>query len=45
MDIVLKKIGLEGKDFHDSIRQEICDSYLFFGIPFSSSNPGLIQYV
>lgn len=46
MDIVLKKIGLEGKDFHDSIRQkEICDAYLFFGIPFSSSNPGLIQYV
>lgn len=46
MDIVLKKIGLEGKDFHESIRQkEICDSYLFFGIPFSSSNPGLIQYV
>ena len=46
MDIVLKKIGLEGKDFHDSIRQkEICDSYLFFGIPFSSSNPGLIQYI
>ena len=46
MDIVLKKIGLEGKDFHDSIRQkEICDSYLFFGIPFSSSNPGLIEYV
>ena len=46
MDLVLKKIGLEGKDFHDSIRQpEICDSYLFFGIPFSSSNPGLIQYI
>lgn len=46
MDLVLKKIGLEGKDFHDSIRQpEICDAYLFFGIPFSSSNPGLIQYV
>ena len=46
MDIVLKKIGLEGKDFHDSIRQkEICDSYLFFGIPFSSGNPGLIQYI
>ena len=46
MDIVLKKIGLEGKDFHDSIRQkEICDAYLFFGIPFSSSNPGLIEYV
>ena len=46
MDIVLKKIGLEGKDFHDSIRQkEICDAFLFFGIPFSSSNPGLIQYV
>jgi hypothetical protein len=46
MDIVLKKVGLEGKDFHDSIRQkEICDAYLFFGIPFSSSNPGLIQYV
>ena len=46
MDIVLKKIGLEGKDFHDSIRQkEICDAYLFFGVPSSSSNPGLIQYV
>ena len=46
MDLVLKKIGLEGKDFHDSIRQpEICDAYLFFGIPFSSSNSGLIQYV
>lgn len=46
MDLVLKKIGLEGKDFHDSIRQsEICDAYLFFGIPFSSSNPGLIQYI
>ena len=46
MDIVLGEIGLEGKDFHDSIRQkEICDAYLFFGIPFSSSNPGLIQYV
>lgn len=46
MDIVLKKIGLEGKDFHDSIRQkEICDAYLFFGIPFSSSNPGLIEYI
>ena len=46
MDIVLKKIGLEGKDFHDSIRQpEICDAYLFFGIPFSPSNPGLIQYI
>ena len=46
MDIVLKKIGLEGKDFHDSIRQkEICDAYLFFGIPFGSSNPGLIQYI
>lgn len=46
MDLVLKQVGLEGKDFHDSIRQkEICDAYLFFGIPFSSSNPGLIQYV
>lgn len=46
MDIVLKKVGLEGKDFHDSIRQpEICDAYLFFGIPFSSSNPGLIEYI
>lgn len=46
MDIVLKKIGLEGKDFHDSIKQkEICDAYLFFGIPFSSSNPGLIEYI
>ena len=46
MDIVLKKIGLEGKDFHDSLRQpEICDAYLFFGIPFSPSNPGLIQYI
>lgn len=46
MDIVLKKIGLEGKDFHDSLRQpEICDAYLFFGVPFSSSNPGLIEYV
>ena len=46
MDLVLKKIGLEGKDFHDSIRQkEICDAYLFFGIPFGSSNPGLIQYI
>ena len=46
MDIVLKKVGLEGKDFHDSIRQkEVCDAYLFFGIPFSSSNTGLIEYV
>ena len=46
MDIVLKKVGLEGKDFHDSIRQkEICDAYLFFGIPFSSSNPGLVEYI
>ena len=46
MDIVLKKIGLEGKDFHDSIRQpEICDAYLFFGVPFDPSNPGLIQYI
>ena len=46
MDIVLKKIGLEGKDFHDSIRQkEICDAYLFFGIPFRSSNPGLVEYI
>ena len=46
MDIVLKKIGMEGKDFHDSLRQkEICDAYLFFGIPFNSSNPGLIQYI
>ncbi len=46
MDLVLKKIGLEGKDFHDSIRQpEICDAYLFFGIPFSSSNPGLVEYI
>jgi hypothetical protein len=46
MDIVLKKVGLEGKDFHDSIRQkEICDAYLFFGISFSSSNPGLIEYI
>ena len=46
MDIVLKKIGLEGKDFHDSIRQkEICDAYLFFGIPFGSSNPGLVEYI
>ena len=46
MDIVLKKIGLEGKDFHDSLRQkEICDAYLFFGVPFGSSNPGLIQYI
>lgn len=46
MDIVLKKVGLEGKDFHDSIRQpEICDAYLFFGVPFSSSNPGLIEYI
>lgn len=46
MDLVLKKIGIEGKDFHDSIRQsEICDAYLFFGVPFESSNPGLIQYI
>ena len=46
MDIVLKKIGMEGKDFHDSLRQqEICDAYLFFGVPFGSSNPGLIQYI
>ena len=46
MDIVLKKIGIEGKDFHDSLRDpSICDAYLFFGIPFSSSNPGLIQYI
>lgn len=46
MDIVLKKIGLEGKDFHDSLRQpEICDAYLFFGVPFGSSNPALIQYI
>ncbi len=46
MDIVLKKIGLEGKDFHDSLRQkEICDAYLFFGVPFGSSNPGLTQYL
>ena len=46
MDIVLKKIGMEGKDFHDSLRQkEICDAYLFFGIPFESSNPGLIEYI
>ena len=46
MDLVLKKIGIEGKDFHDSIRQkEICDAYLFFGIPFSPDNPGLIQYI
>ena len=46
MDIVLKKIGLEGKDFRDSIRQkEIRDAYLFFGIPFSASNPGLVEYI
>lgn len=46
MDIVLKEIGLEGKDFHDSIRQkEICDAYLFFGIPFRAGNPGLIEYI
>ena len=46
MDIVLKKIGLEGKDFHDSLRKpEICDAYLFFGVPYGSSNPALIQYI
>ena len=46
MDIVLKKIGLEGRDFHDSLRQqEICDAYLFFGVPFGSSNPGLVEYI
>ena len=46
MDIVLGKIGLERRDFRESIRQkEICDAYLFFGIPFSSSNPGLIEYI
>ncbi len=46
MDLVLKKIGLEGKDFHESIRQkEICDAYLFFGIPYSPGNPGLIEYI
>lgn len=45
-DLVLGKIGLERKDFRDSIRQkEICDAYLFFGIPFNSSNPGLIEYI
>lgn len=45
-DLVLDKIGLERKDFSASIRQkEICDAYLFFGIPFSSSNPGLIEYI
>ena len=46
MDIVLKKIGIEGKDFHDNLKDtKIWDAYLFFGIPFSSSNPGLIQYI
>lgn len=46
MDIVLKKIGMEGKDFHSSLSNNvICDAYLFFGVPFGSSNPALIQYI
>ena len=46
MDIVLKKIGMEGKDFHSSLSNNvICDAYLFFGVPFGSSNQALIQYI
>ena len=46
MDIVLKKIGIEGKDFRESLSNPyIVDAYLFFGVPFGSSNPALIQYI
>ena len=46
MDIVLKKIGIEGKDFRDSLSNPyIVDAHLFFGVPFNSSNPALVQYI
>lgn len=46
MDIVLKKIGIEGKDFRESLSNPyIVDAHLFFGVPFNASNPALIQYI
>ena len=46
MDIVLKKIGIEGKDFRESLSNPyIVDAHLFFGVPFNASNPALVQYI